>query len=168
MVLLLVPCCRPMAEFYDTKRQTATLFAKAVCDAGWTLDSSAAQAAAASHVLCLAPASPVRVHACMWLFAASLASAGREAAGHRGTSAGSSSPFDSQACLEAGRQLRACVVVQALGQPDGATLSDKLMLRASWCAACACVAPVKRDTHCYEPGIHVQNCLNVCPRMLKQ
>jgi hypothetical protein len=69
--LSLTPCCRPLAEFLRAKRQTSQGLAQAVCDVGWALNSSAAQAVAESFVVCLAPAS-VGMHASMWLIASVL------------------------------------------------------------------------------------------------
>lgn len=128
-----------MAEFHSAKRQASQLFAQAVCDAGWALNSMAAQTVAGSHVTCLALASLVGTHASMWLLAAVLASAGRAAAGHQDTSSkpGSTHPVmgDLSAWSFASRQLNVCILLKALDQLGGASQTDKLLVWAAWCNA---------------------------------
>lgn len=65
--------CRPYAEFWSAKQQTAEAFAEALCRTGWSLTVAAAQAVARSSVLALAPPAITRFNASAWLTAALLA-----------------------------------------------------------------------------------------------
>jgi hypothetical protein len=57
---------RPYADFVAAKAATATALAEAVCRAGWCIQSSAAQAIAASGILSKADSPPSSCRASLW------------------------------------------------------------------------------------------------------
>jgi hypothetical protein len=60
-------------QFFAGKQQTADMFAEAVCNAGWSLDSAAAQAVGLSLVLSVSGSPGLTLQAYLWVAASCLA-----------------------------------------------------------------------------------------------
>jgi hypothetical protein len=73
LCVLVLVCCRPIADFFAGKQQTADLFAEAVCRAGWRLNSAAGQAVVLSYVLSMCKSPDLGLQAYMWVSASILA-----------------------------------------------------------------------------------------------
>jgi hypothetical protein len=65
--------CRPYAEFMAAKRATATALVEAVCRAGWCIQSSAAQAIAASGILSKANSPLSSLRGSLWALSSCIA-----------------------------------------------------------------------------------------------